>query len=422
MADIQYLSYGNQQVEKQALLNQMADSVTTYVNKQPWSRKRKEKFISAYSDMLSRGILGASSDSGQWVVNVNGEIDLESKSKKDKQMYQEAAWFIRHQMQSLAQDKDKKENETEVIKTPFDFNKDFINYVSKQKFGSNDFKTSQWNEFDERNKYGIRELLQSYSDNFDESKFDFKDSPYENSADLKKRIGEAITALGTPDKRDDLEKLYAIGLDPADWFNNGSGDPSGYVDSEGNPLTYGQYYDITQKAYIQKYKDYVENLKKYREKLDNITSNQTIQPRVIQSTSSSTPYNYNTAGLVADISSMLGDIASLAGGPVGVGGGLWSLGSDLVGDIIKGKSFGDVTGNALGNLLWTAAGVIPGARTGKLIKTISRIYDAAAPVIMAQNPSIQKTWKKLLSGNFNLSNEDIENVKKLFTGFGGIIR
>jgi hypothetical protein len=34
--------------------------------------------------MLSRGILGASSDSGQWVVNVNGEIDLDSKSKKDK--------------------------------------------------------------------------------------------------------------------------------------------------------------------------------------------------------------------------------------------------------------------------------------------------------------------------------------------------
>jgi hypothetical protein len=90
----------------------------------------------------------------------------------------------------------------------------------------------------------LSELLQSYSDNFDESKFDFKDSPYKDSADLKTRIGEAITALGTPDKQDDLEKLYAIGLDPADWFNNGSGDPSGHVDSEGNPLTYGQYYDI----------------------------------------------------------------------------------------------------------------------------------------------------------------------------------
>ena len=103
MADIQYLNYGDQQIEQQALLNNLANQVQDYVNKQSWSNKRKEKFMSAYSDLMNRGIQGASNNTGQWVLNVGGDspFPLDTMSRKDKEMYQEAAYFIQQQMAAL---------------------------------------------------------------------------------------------------------------------------------------------------------------------------------------------------------------------------------------------------------------------------------------------------------------------------------
>ena len=75
MADIQYLNYGDQQIEQEALLKNMADQVVNYVNSQPWTTKRKKKFMSAYSDIINRGILGASSSTGEWMINVGGDQD-----------------------------------------------------------------------------------------------------------------------------------------------------------------------------------------------------------------------------------------------------------------------------------------------------------------------------------------------------------
>jgi len=47
-------------------------------------------------------------------------------------MYEDAAWFIRHQMKSLAQDKEsKEEKKEETTKTPIDFANDFKKYVSR---------------------------------------------------------------------------------------------------------------------------------------------------------------------------------------------------------------------------------------------------------------------------------------------------
>jgi hypothetical protein len=53
--------------------------------------------MSAYSDIINRGIQGASSKTGQWTINVGGDtLNLDELSKKDREMYQEAAYFIRH--------------------------------------------------------------------------------------------------------------------------------------------------------------------------------------------------------------------------------------------------------------------------------------------------------------------------------------
>jgi len=57
--------------------------------------------MSAYSDLMNKGILGASNSTGQWMIDVNGVVDLDSMDKKDKEMYGEAAYFIQQQMAGL---------------------------------------------------------------------------------------------------------------------------------------------------------------------------------------------------------------------------------------------------------------------------------------------------------------------------------
>ena len=121
MADIQYLNYGDQQIEQQALLNNLADNVQSYVQSQPWSKKRKEKFMSAYQDIMNRGLLGASNSTGQWVIDAGGEpIDFDSKDKKDREMYYEAAYFIQQQMSKLPTKASLEETQTiDKSKLPF---------------------------------------------------------------------------------------------------------------------------------------------------------------------------------------------------------------------------------------------------------------------------------------------------------------
>lgn len=254
MADIQYLNYGDQQIEQQALLNNLANQVQGYVQSQPWSNKRKEKFMSAYSDLMNRGILGASNNTGQWMVDVNGD-PLPEMSRKDKEMYQEAAYFIQQQMAALPTKTAEEEKKVEDLPV-FDFNKDFITHVNNSINGGQPLNigygdSDQWNYLDERDSNGIRgrknrakklaELLESYKTKLgDGSKYKFEGSPYSDINDFNTKIDRAIAALKTDSIDDDREALQAIGLNQATWFNNGSGDPSGKVDADGNLLTYGQ--------------------------------------------------------------------------------------------------------------------------------------------------------------------------------------
>ena len=242
MADIQYLNYGDQQIEQQALLNSLANNVQSYVAKQSWSNKRKQKFMSAYSDLMNKGILGASNTTGQWMIDVNDEIDLNSMDQKDREMYQEAAYFIQQQMAGLptkASQEEKKEDKSEL--PLFDnkyFTTNFMSHIGHDRFGGRDWTTSEWNELDERDSNGLRGTnerakalagyLRSYSDSLEEGKYNFEGSPFNDLNDFKTRINTAITELenGTWNQAD-KDALNRIGLNPADWFNNGSGDPSG---------------------------------------------------------------------------------------------------------------------------------------------------------------------------------------------------
>jgi hypothetical protein len=43
---------------------------------------------------MSKGIIGANNTTGQWAVDLNNNIDLDSMDKKDQEMYHEAAYYI----------------------------------------------------------------------------------------------------------------------------------------------------------------------------------------------------------------------------------------------------------------------------------------------------------------------------------------
>ena len=267
MADTNYLYYGDQQVDQQALMNKMANGVVQYVQSQPWTRKRKDMFMSAYSDIMNNGLKGMSNNTGQWMVDFGGPtIDWDSKSRKEKEMYEEAGYFIQQQMSGLAtKPEEEKEEEDKKELTKFkneDFVSSFTNRLVNDWFGGNITNYSnQWNDYDERGENGLRGInqragmlatsLRNYLDSLKDDQYDFTDSPFANIDDFKTKIQTAISTLESDNK--DLNQikksLNAIGLDANEWFNNGSGDP--YVDengrtvagSDGKPLSYAEYYN-----------------------------------------------------------------------------------------------------------------------------------------------------------------------------------
>ena len=574
MADIQYLNYGDQQIEQQALLNNLANQVQGYVQSQPWSNKRKEKFMSAYSDLMNRGILGASNNTGQWMIDVNGD-PLPEMSRKDKEMYQEAAYFIQQQMAALPTKTAEEEKKVEDLPV-FDFNKDFITHVNNSINGGQPLNigygdSDQWNYLDERDSNGIRgrknrakklaELLESYKTKLgDGSKYKFEGSPYSDINDFNTKIDRAIAALRTDSIDDDREALQAIGLNQATWFNNGSGDPSGKVDANGNPLTYGQLTEQQEQKVLEEQGqqeklnqqnriknsgvltisannnplDAVYNAQKYQEHLGTTygvgqtgfnSINDKIQELLERSynggkgnglnsaerkqlgnlihyirTNNPNYQNYNlsrqdeaelskheslkgkrlqdfirlpwqtsdgrytyadksgniyflkpqnqaklaaptfqrsaaynnyrnnflksqlqlnnekpvlsqdTDILISDMTSMLGDIVSLGGGSAGAAGGATTLLSDLYGDIRRGKDTWSTIKNLGANIAWGAAGLIPGAKLGKLAKNAARIYATLQSAGILMNDDVQQSWKNLIAGK-PISAKDFENFK-----------
>lgn len=256
MADIQYLNYGDQQIEQQAFLNKAANEVQNYVQSQPWSRKRKEKFMSAYSDLMNRGVLGASNSSGQWVLDIGGDdLGLDSKNTKDKEMYQEAAYFIQQQMAGMPTKSAQAEEEKKDLPV-FDnkyFTEALHTKIGKDEFGGRDWDTqNDWNNLDARGENGLRgkskraetlsRHLQEYANSLEEGKYNFEGSPFTDLNDFRARIGNAVEALKNPDNEEGVTTaLNRLGLRASDYFNNGSGDLSNTINPETNqPFTYSE--------------------------------------------------------------------------------------------------------------------------------------------------------------------------------------
>lgn len=254
MADIQYIPYGTEEVDYNQFLQNSANQVQDYVNQQPWSEKRKKSFISAYQEIMTKGITGASNDSGVWRINHNGDqIDLSSKSKIDKEMYGEAAYFIQQQMNNAKRKIEEKAEETKSKLPVFNndlFTSGFTTHISNKEFGGQKWRTQEdWNILDERGENGLRgtskratklaDLLDSYSESLKDDQYNFEGSPFANLDDFKSKLAIASNALrnGTPEEQ--KEALNKIGLRYDDYLYNGGDDSFKKDNYEG---TYNDYY------------------------------------------------------------------------------------------------------------------------------------------------------------------------------------
>lgn len=248
--EVTYIPYGEEQVELNPFLKKAADEVSSYVESKPWSKKTKRKFMEAYSDIMSKGIKGASIRDGQWFIDYNGDT-IEFASKKDKDIYEKAAYYIKSQMESSISKKEEENKDLPIFNNDY-FIKQFTTRFNNDWFGGRtDVTTDEWNELDPRGDKGLRGTterarrlatsLQNFSDSLEEGKYNFKDTPYEDLSDLKGRISDAIKALNTPETTDDYEALNKLGINPRNYLYNG-GDDKMQTD-EGQTMTYNQYYN-----------------------------------------------------------------------------------------------------------------------------------------------------------------------------------
>ena len=252
--DITYIPFGaDGQIEETPLMEALANNVNAYVESKPWSKKKKQRFMDAYSAIMQRGLVGASVRDGQWYVDYNGD-PISYANKKDQDMYEQAAYYIKSQMQGLATSqkdkKDKEDADAPLFGNAY-LNEQFAKHLANQEFGGRQFTTEEWNEFDERGANGLRGIrnraeilarnLQSFSDSLKEDgKYSFKDSPYRDLKDVKERIQNAITALRTPDPNDDSGALNKLGIDPKLFFYNGGEDKM--TAEDGTEMTVNEYY------------------------------------------------------------------------------------------------------------------------------------------------------------------------------------
>ena len=249
-----YLDYGSNKIDQNQFFTRAADNVSEWVNSQAWSSKRKEKFLNAYQDLMSKGIAGASNTSGQWELNLKNDIDLDSLSKKDQEMYHEAAYYILQQMKGIspAKTEEQKKEELPIFDNNY-FTQQFQGYMGNQRFGGQNFTTSQWNDIDPLDSTtGMRgttnranalaDLLEGYSNTLQDGKYNFENTAYTDLNDLKSRISTAVQALrdGTWDQND-VDALNRLGINPETYLSTGANEQVQLQD--GTTMTRQQYVD-----------------------------------------------------------------------------------------------------------------------------------------------------------------------------------
>ena len=263
--EITYIPYGQDEISQQDLMTSLANGVESYLGSKRWARKDKyrQAWLNAYQDIINNGLTGASNESGIWTVNQKNPIDLNSKSNAEREMYQDAAYYIQQKMAQMTPRKKEEEKKKEDLEKYGNFGTNLMNRILKR-YGNNSelFKDSEqgWDAQDVRGANGLRGTekrraamiaeLEAYKKDLDNQdlNYNFEGTAFKDKADLQTKIQTAIDALkNTPnDESDDLPAFSALGLPYRAFFNNGGNDI--YTTEDGKQVTYKQYYENQQKV------------------------------------------------------------------------------------------------------------------------------------------------------------------------------
>lgn len=262
--EIIYIPYGQDEISQQDLMTSLANGVSGYLDSKRWAKKDKyrQAWLNAYQNIINRGITGASNDSGLWKIKHKGEdFNLNEMSNTEREMYLDAAYYIRNQMSQLPtrkkleeEEQDKEKNkEKETKKTNYD-NKQFqgglTSYVSNLDYGGEESKKwiNDWIKLDQETNgiYGrekrqakLAEYLKGYRDKIEkeQDKWDFSKGPYGSYEEFNNRINKAIETLNNSEwNQDDIDALNRLGLDREAWLSNGENVLVPLTDQNGNVI------------------------------------------------------------------------------------------------------------------------------------------------------------------------------------------
>ena len=298
--EITYIPYGQDEISQQDLMTSLANGVPGYLDSKRWAKKDKyrQAWLNAYQDIINRGLVGASNSSGIWTIQHNGDaIDLNNKSNIDREMYQDAAYYIQQQMSRMTPRKKEEEAKKENLEKYGDFKTNLMNQILKG-YGNNSelFADSEqgWDAQDARGTDGLRgtqkrkaamiKELGAYRDSLNDKDFNFEGTSFKDKADLQTKIQAAIDALkNTPnDESDDLPAFNALGLPYRAFFSNGGNDIYG-TGKDGKQITYQQYYEDLNKQKELEAKAKEEELKKRKQAAYNNTLffNRVTNPKMV---------------------------------------------------------------------------------------------------------------------------------------------
>ena len=263
--EITYIPYGQDEISQQDLMTNLANGVEGYLGSRRWARKDKYRnaWLAAYQDIINHGLTGASNDSGVWTINHGQEaIPLDTKSNLEKEMYQDAAYYIQQQMAKMTPRKKEEEKKKENL-TPFKFKESFTQQLLNNRFGGDSslFGDSEqgWNTLDARDeKTGLRGTakrreamvseLESYLKTIEDGKYNFEGTSFKDENDARTKIQTAINALKTDEEADDIPAFNALGLNYRGFFSNGGNDPYTKGDYTGTYSGYNEYLAEQNKA------------------------------------------------------------------------------------------------------------------------------------------------------------------------------
>ena len=275
--EIIYIPYGQDEISQQDLMTSLANGVESYLGSKRWAKKDKyrQAWLDAYQNIINRGITGASNDSGIWKINHKGDnFTLDTMSNTEREMYQDAAYYIQQKMAQMTPRKKEEEKKKEDLEKYGNFGTNLMNQILKG-YGNNSelFKDSEqgWDAQDARGTDGLRgtehrkaamiKALSDYRDSLNDKNFNFEGTSFKDKADLQTKIQAAIDALGTDKETDDLPAFNALGLPYRAFFNNGGNDPYTKGDYTGTYSGYNEYLAEQNKA---KQKAEQEKLKQQR--------------------------------------------------------------------------------------------------------------------------------------------------------------